>query len=279
MNKNAVVKGQVLMVATSCGSFANSDIPTGLWLGELAEPYWVLKDAGYDITIASPNGGAVPIDPASLEGDFKTPEAERMLSDDEAKLVLEHTVKLSDVQDPVFYDAIFVPGGHGPVLDLAESDLLADVLSKASAAGKLIAAVCHGPAGLVKAKGSDGQSLVANREVTGFTNSEEDAVGKTKLVPFLLEDRLKELGGNFKRTEDWKPLVVTDGNLITGQNPASARPLGEAMLQYLNDKRSSVSGTMSGGVTFSAGEAGLVKKGQGEAGADAPAGAPAATEA
>lgn len=257
MNKNAVVKGQVLMVATSCGCFPNSDVPTGLWLGELAEPYWVLKDAGYDITIASPNGGSVPVDPASLQGDFKTPEAERMLNDAEAKLVLDNTVKLSDVSDSSFYDVVFVPGGHGPVYDLAESDLLGNILTEAAAAGKLIAAVCHGPAGLVKAKGSDGKPLVSGRQVTGFTNSEEEAVGKTKLVTFLLEDKLKELGGQFKRADDWQPLVVEDGNLITGQNPASARPVGEAILKYLQDKHHTAAG---GGVTFSAADAGLVGK-------------------
>ncbi|WIA33443.1 hypothetical protein OEZ86_006575 [Tetradesmus obliquus] len=276
MNKNAVVKGQVLMVATSCGSFPNTDIPTGLWLSELAEPYWVLKDAGYDVTLASPNGGAVPVDPVSLAGDAKTREAERMLHDDEAKLVLEHTVKLSDVSDPTFYDAVFVPGGHGPMFDLAESELLGDILTKAAAAGKIIAAVCHGPAGLVKAKGSDGLPLVSSRQVTGFTNSEEEAVGKTKMVTFLLEDKLKELGGQLVRKPDWQPHVVTDGNLVTGQNPASAQGVGEAMLQQLKEKRAALGGVASGGVTFSAGEAGLVGGKKAAAEADiSPAGKPA----
>eukprot|EP00882_Tetradesmus_deserticola_P000350 GHRQ01000385.1.p1 GENE.GHRQ01000385.1~~GHRQ01000385.1.p1 ORF type:complete len:335 (+),score=124.76 GHRQ01000385.1:138-1007(+) len=275
MNKNAVVKGQVLIVATSCGAFPNTDVPTGLWLSELAEPYWVLKDAGYDITLASPNGGAVPVDPVSLAGDAKTADAERMLNDDEAKLALEHTVKLSDVSDPTFYDAIFVPGGHGPMCDLAESDLLGNILTKAAAAGKIVAAVCHGPAGLVKAKGPDGQPLVNGRKVTGFSNSEEEAVGKTKMVKFLLEDKLKELGGQYVREADWQSCVVTDGNLITGQNPASARELGETLLQQLKEKRSAT----GGGVTFSAAEAGLVGDKKGAAQDMSPAGAGKLTDA
>ncbi|KAF6261186.1 class I glutamine amidotransferase-like protein [Scenedesmus sp. NREL 46B-D3] len=192
---------------------------------------------------------------------------------DEAKLVLEHTVKLSDVSDPTFYDAIFVPGGHGPMFDLAESDLLGGILTKAAAAGKIIAAVCHGPAGLAKAKGSDGLPLLNDRQVTGFTNSEEEAVGKTKMVNFLLEDKLKELGGKLVRKPDWQPCVVTDGNLITGQNPASARGVGETLLQQLKEKRTAMGGVASGGVTFSAAEAGLVGDKKGAAAQDmSPAG-------
>eukprot|EP00879_Flechtneria_rotunda_P000587 GHRR01000695.1.p1 GENE.GHRR01000695.1~~GHRR01000695.1.p1 ORF type:complete len:274 (+),score=99.92 GHRR01000695.1:240-1061(+) len=262
LNKNAIMKGQVLMVATSCGSFPNSDVPTGLWLSELAEPFWVLKDAGYDITLASPDGGAVPLDPTSLSDENKTPEAKRMLENDEAKLLLQHTVKLSDISDPTFYDAIFMPGGHGPMYDLAESDLLGDVLSKAAAAGKIISAVCHGPAGLLKARGPEGKPLVADRQVTAFTNTEEKAVGKDKMVPWLLEDRLKEAGANFQHAGDWAENVVVDGNLITGQNPASARKLGEVLKQQLKDRQTALGGIPSGGVTVTAGEAGLVGKGQ-----------------
>eukprot|EP00775_Hariotina_reticulata_P013455 gene13455-13581_t len=233
MDKNALVKGQVLMIATSCGTFEGTDIPTGLWLSELAEPYWVLKDAGFDVTVASPNGGVVPVDPNSLAGDFKTAEADRMLNDDEAKQVLQQTVKLSDIQDPLFYDCLFIPGGHGPVFDLAKSELLADMLTKAAAAGKIVGAVCHGPVGLVLAKNAEGKPLVSGKRVTGFTNSEEEAVGKTKMVPFLLEDKLKELGGEFVREADWAEFVVVDGNLVTGQNPGSARKIGEVLVEQL----------------------------------------------
>lgn len=233
LTKTAVVKGQILAVATSHDQLGNSGQKTGLWISELAEPYYVFKDAGYDVTIASPNGGAVPIDAASLEGDFYTPEAKRFLeADDAAKLQLHHSVKLDDVKEPEAYDAIFLPGGHGPVFDLAVSDKVGELLTKAFAAGKIVCAVCHGPAGL--AKGMDGDKpLVSGKRVTGFSNSEERAVGKDKYVPFLLEDKLKELGGKYEATGDWQVKVVEDGRLITGQNPGSAKAMGEAVVAAL----------------------------------------------
>lgn len=258
LNKNALVKGQVLMVCTSHGSFPGTDVPTGLWLGELAEPYYALADAGYDVTLCSPNGGGVPIDPASLGDDFKTPEGSRMLADDAAKQLLERTVKLADISDVALYDAVFIPGGHGPMYDLYRDEALGELLSKAAAAGKVIAAVCHGPAGLLRAKGSDGQPLVSGRAVTGFTNSEEEAVGKTKMVDFLLEDALREQGGAFERAPDWQEKVVVDGNLITGQNPGSARGVGKAILAALQERRAGLKDPLhSGHVSFTAGEAGL----------------------
>lgn len=258
LNKNAVVKGQVLVVATSCGVFEGSDPPqsTGLWLSELAEPFYALKEAGYDVTICSPAGGAVPVDGNSLQGDFFVADAKRYQADAEATQQLQATVKLSDVAGDAasFYDAIFLPGGHGPCFDLAASDLLGEVLTKAAAAGKIIASVCHGPVCLVKAKGADGKPLVAGKRVTGFTNSEEEAVGKTKLVPFLLEDKLKELGGLFERSDaDWAPHVVTDGLLITGQNPGSAEGVGKALVELLATHHQK-----GGGVTTTAAAEGLV---------------------
>jgi putative intracellular protease/amidase len=260
MDKNAIVKGQVLMVATSHDKLTDGK-PTGLWLGELAEPYWVLKDAGYDITVASPAGGAVPIDDASLQGDFKTPECDRMMEDAEAKLVLQSTVKLDTIQSADLYDCIFLPGGHGPMFDLATSNLLADLLTQAAAAGKIISAVCHGPAGLVLAKGPDGAPLVKGKKMTGFTNSEEKGVGKTEVVPFLLEDKLQELGAQLSKAEqDWGEHVVIDGNLVTGQNPGSARKLGHVLLEALNSRRAEQGSAATGGVTVTAAEAGLVKK-------------------
>lgn len=238
LTKNAVKKGQILAIATLHDKLGDSGQPTGLWISELAEPYYVFKEAGYDVTIASPKGGAIPIDPASQQGDFYTSEAKRFLeADDEAKQSLHNSVPLDQVTEPESYDAIFLPGGHGPVYDLAKSQKAGDILTKAYAAGKIVAAVCHGPAGLVLAKDGD-KPLVSGKKVTGFSNSEERAVGKDKYVPFLLEDKLKELGGKYECTGDWQPFVVQDGRLITGQNPASSKELGEKVVKALEAKQS-----------------------------------------
>lgn len=233
LTKNAVVKGQILAIATLHDQLGDSGQKTGLWISELAEPYYIFKEAGYDVTIASPQGGAIPIDPASLEGDYYTGEAKRFLeADDEAKLQLQNSVKLESVTEPEAYDAIFLPGGHGPVFDLALNEKLGELLTKAYAAGKVVSAVCHGPAGLVPGKDGD-KPLVSGKKVTGFSNSEERAVGKDKYVPFLLEDKLKELGGKYEAGADWQPHVVTDGRLITGQNPGSSKGVGEAVVKAL----------------------------------------------
>jgi len=235
LKKHAVVEGQVLIVGTNCDKL--QDIATGAWLAELAEPYYIFKDAGYDVTLSSPKGGPIPIDAASLEGDFLTAEAKRFQQDDEAEQELHHTVALSSITDPASYDIVFLPGGHGPMIDLAQDQQLGDLLTKAYAAGKVVCAVCHGPAGLVLAKDGD-KPLVAGKKVTGFTNTEEEAVGKTKMVPFLLEDRLKELGGNFERADaDWGVHVVSDGRLVTGQNPGSSTEVAKAALQVLEKSK------------------------------------------
>lgn len=228
--KNAVMKGQVLIVCSNATQMA--DISTGVWLAELAEPYYAFREAGYDVTIASPTGSTITIDAASKEGDFYTAEAKRFDQDDEATQELRKNVALSSIQDPAFYDIYFVPGGHGPMVDLATDKAFGELLSKAYAAGKVVAAVCHGPAGLVLAKDGD-KPLVSGKRVTGFSNHEEEAVGKMEKVPFALETHLKELGGHYEAGPDWQPHVVTDGRLVTGQNPASSEGVATAALAAL----------------------------------------------
>lgn len=233
--KHAVKEGQVLFVCTNVDKL--KDIPTGAWLSEVAEPFYVFEDAGYDVTLCTPKGGPIPIDPASLEGDFLTEEAKRVQQDDAAQQQLKASVALSTITEPSSYDLIFLPGGHGPMLDLAQDDQLGGLITDMYAAGKVVAAVCHGPAGLVKAKDGE-RPLVAGKKVTGFTNTEEEAVGKTSMVPFLLEDKLKELGGEFGRGDaDWGPHVVSDGRLVTGQNPGSSTQVAKVALQLLESTK------------------------------------------
>ncbi|KIY95554.1 putative chaperone protein HSP31 [Monoraphidium neglectum] len=233
ISKAAVVKGQVLMVATSCDKFSDGT-PTGLWISELADPFYTFKSQGYDVTIASPKGGAVPIDPTSQGQEAMTPEAHRFVGDAEASQQLKSSVPLSSVKQASSYDCIYLPGGHGPVFDLAEDQTLARLLSEAFGAGKVVAAVCHGPAGLLSAKDpKSGKALVAGRKVTSFTTEEEKAVGKDGKVPYLLDARLAEAGAHFTRGPAWGVHVETDGGLVTGQNPASAAAVAEAALRVM----------------------------------------------
>jgi putative intracellular protease/amidase len=224
---------KVLMVLTSHDKLGNTGEKTGFWLEEFAAPYYVFKDAGVDVTLASPHGGQPPLDPKSDAPDFQTEATHRFKTDSAAQKVLSSTVKLAEVSAADF-DAVFYPGGHGPLWDLAEDPSSIALVEAMLAAGKPVAAVCHAPGVLRHPKSSDGTSVVQGKTVTGFTNSEEEAVGLTDVVPFLVEDMLKQKGANYSKVEDWQPHVVTDGLLITGQNPASSEPVAKALLKKLS---------------------------------------------
>jgi putative intracellular protease/amidase len=220
------------MVLTSHDQLGDTGHKTGFWLEEFASPYYVFKDANADITLASPEGGPPPLDPKSDEADFQTDATRRFKEDADAQAALANTSKLADVS-PENFDAVFYPGGHGPLWDLAEDNNSIALIESMYASGKPVAAVCHAPAVLKNAKDSDGSPLVNGKSVTGFSNSEEDAVQLTEVVPFLLEDELKGKGGNYSKGDDWHPYTITDGNLITGQNPASSELAAKAVLEML----------------------------------------------
>jgi putative intracellular protease/amidase len=223
---------KVLMVLTSHDRLGDTGQKTGFWLEEFAAPYYILKDAGLDVTLASPKGGQPPLDPKSDDPASQTEAMRRFKADPEAQAALAGTAKLSDIS-PNDYDAVFYPGGHGPLWDLSDDRHSIALIEALYAAGKPVAAVCHGPAALRHAKARDGSPLVRGRSVTGFTNTEEAAVKLTDVVPFLVEDMLKENGGEFSRGADWQAYAVTDGNLITGQNPASSESTARALVAQL----------------------------------------------
>ena len=223
---------KILVVLTSHDQLGNTGRKTGFWLEELAAPYYVLKDAGHDLVLASPKGGQPPLDPKSNEPDFQTELTRRFEADPAAKQALSNTAKLADVAKDSF-DAVFYPGGHGPLWDLAEDRDSIGLIERTIAAGKPVALVCHAPGVLRHVKSADGKPLVEGKSVTGFTNSEEEAVGLTKVVPFLVEDELKAKGANFSKAGDWEPYVREDGLLLTGQNPASSGPAAKALLTKL----------------------------------------------
>lgn len=224
---------KILMILTSHDQLGETGHKTGFWLEEFASPYYVFRDANADITLASPAGGQPPLDPKSDEPDFQTDATRRFKNDAEAQQALANTVKLADVSADEF-DAVFYPGGHGPLWDLAEDGHSVNLIESMSAAGKPVAAVCHAPAVLKNAKNPDGSPLVEGKSVTGFSNTEEDAVQLTGVVPFLLEDELKAKGGNYSKADDWNPFVITDGKLVTGQNPASSEQAARAVLELLS---------------------------------------------
>ncbi|AOS97597.1 Molecular chaperone Hsp31 and glyoxalase 3 [Microbulbifer aggregans] len=224
---------KVLMVLTSHDQLGDTGNKTGFWLEEFASPYYVFKDAGAEITLASPKGGQPPLDPKSDEPDFQTAATERFKKDEAAQKALANTVRLSEVSAGNF-DTVFYPGGHGPLWDLAESEDSRSLIEAFYQAGKPVAAVCHAPGVFRHTKGADGKSLVAGKQVTGFSNSEEAAVELTDVVPFLVEDMLKENGGKYSKADDWQSHVVEDGLLITGQNPASSDATAEALLKRLS---------------------------------------------
>ena len=223
---------KILMVLTSHDQLGDTGKKTGFWLEEFAAPYYVFKDAGATLTLASPGGGQPPLDPKSDEPDAQTEATRRFRSDPAAQQALANTVKLSGVSAENF-DAVFYPGGHGPLWDLAEDADSIRLIETMAASGKPVAAVCHAPGVLGRVKGPDGAPLVKGKRVTGFTNTEEAAVGLTDIVPFLVEDMLVKNGGLYSKAGDWEPYVVTDGLLVTGQNPASSEPGAQALLALL----------------------------------------------
>jgi putative intracellular protease/amidase len=223
---------KVLMVLTSHDRLGNTGKKTGFWLEEFAAPYYILKDAGIDVTLASPRGGQPPLDPKSDDPSAETEAMRRFKGDGEAQAALARTVKLSDVSADE-YDAVFYPGGHGPLWDLSEDRDSIGIIESMYGAGKPVAAVCHGPAAFRSARAPDGSPLVQGKSVTGFANTEEAAAGLTEVVPFLVEDMLKENGGKYTKVADWQPHAVTDGNVITGQNPASSESTAKALLAQL----------------------------------------------
>ena len=212
---------KVLMVVTSHEDLGSTGHKTGVWLEELASPYYVFKDAGAEITVVTPKGGQIPLDPNSLAPAAVTPATDRFNQDPEAQKVLSNAGKLAGISHQN-YDLVFYPGGHGVLWDLAESADSIRLIEETIAAGKPFGSVCHGPAIFRHTKAADGKSVVNGKRVTGFANSEEEAVGLTAVVPFLVEDMLKENGGIYSKSGDWQPYVVTDGKLVTGQNPASS---------------------------------------------------------
>lgn len=227
---------KILIVLTSHDQLGDTGKKTGFWLEELAAPYYVFKDAGVDITLASPKGGQPPLDPKSDEAESQTDATRRFAADAEAQSALADTRVLADVSADDF-DAVFYPGGHGPLWDLAGDTRSIGLIEAAIAADKPVALVCHAPGVLRHVKGVDGKPLVDGKTVTGFTNSEEAAVGLTEVVPFLVEDVLKANGGQFSRGDDWASHVVADGLLITGQNPGSSADAAQRLLALLAERR------------------------------------------
>jgi putative intracellular protease/amidase len=223
----------ILMVLTSHDQLGDTDQKTGFWLEEFAAPYYVFKDAGATITLASPEGGQPPLDPKSDALDAQTEATKRFRGDLDAQAALANTARLVTIAADD-YDAVFYPGGHGPLWDLADNPHSIALIESVYGAGKPVVAVCHAPGVLRHTKAPDGSPLVQNKPVTGFTNTEEAAVGLTDVVPFLVEDMLKQNGGQYSKADDWQPYVVRDRNLITGQNPASSEAAAQALLEQLS---------------------------------------------
>src|SRR5262247_4853282 len=226
---------RVLMVLTSHDKLGDTGRKTGFWLEEMAAPYYRFRDAGAQITLASPNGGRPPLDPKSQDPSFQTDITRRFEKDADAEGQLDKTVRLESVEQED-YDTVFYPGGHGPMWDLAEDPNSVKLIEAFLAAGKPVALVCHAPGVLRHVKIPAGKPLVEGKNVTGFSNSEEEAVGLTKVVPFLVEDELLNLGAIFSKVKNWGVYVVTDGLLITGQNPASSGPAAKVLINALRTK-------------------------------------------
>lgn len=223
---------KILIVLTSHSALGNTDKKTGFWIEEFAAPYYIFADAGAIITIASPAGGQPPVDPKSEASDAQTDATERFYKDNEAIDKVANTIKLRDVH-AANYDAVFYPGGHGPLWDLANDSHSIKLIEDFYNTQKPIAFVCHAPAALIHVKAENGHPLVKGKRLTGFSDTEEEAVGLTKVVPFLLEDELKKLGGHYTKGADWSSYTQHDGLLITGQNPASSEAVATLLLKTL----------------------------------------------
>jgi putative intracellular protease/amidase len=233
--KGFIVK-RALFIVTSNNVMGSSGKPTGLWLEELAAPYYALKDAGVEVTLASPKGGAAPFDASSIKPTGQNaPVVERFLQDKAAMHGAQTTARVADVKATDF-DAVFLPGGHGTMWDLPQDAGVVQAVGSAYDAGKVVASVCHGAAGLVGAKKKDGTPVVASLRVNSFTDAEETAAGLMAVVPFALESRLRELGGKFEGGPNWGAYAVRDGQLITGQNPASSEKVAQLVLAALGVK-------------------------------------------
>ncbi|RAJ12831.1 type 1 glutamine amidotransferase domain-containing protein [Arenibacter echinorum] len=223
----------ILFVLTSHDKLGDTGKKTGFWIEEFANPYYTLLDKGADITLATPKGGVAPIDPSSDTPEASTKDTKRFKNDAVAQEKIKNTLALSKI-DPNDYDAVFYPGGHGPLWDLSNDNTSINLIETFNQQKKPIGFVCHAPAALKGVKNEDGTPLVKGKKVTGFTNSEEEAVQLTDVVPFLVEDMLKTNGGIFSKKADWAAYAVQDGNLITGQNPASSELVAEKLLAFLN---------------------------------------------
>jgi putative intracellular protease/amidase len=223
---------KVLFVLPSHDKLGDTGQKTGYWLEEFASPYYEFVDNGYDVVIASPKGGKPPVDPKSLQPENQSESTKRLQNDPVVKQKLENTLILNQVSAGE-YDTLFLPGGHGPMWDLSQDKDLKRIVESFYNNKKIISAVCHGPAGLLQATDNNGNSILKDKSVTGFTNDEEQTVKLDKTVPFLLEDKMKELGGNFKKTENFKPFIVSDGQIITGQNPASSLLAAKRVVEVL----------------------------------------------
>jgi putative intracellular protease/amidase len=230
---------KILMVLTSHGLLGDTGRPTGFWLEEFAAPYFVFRDAGVHLTLASPEGGQPPIDPKSDLPENQTPAMARFKQDKRAQEELSQTVKLASVKAED-YDTVFYPGGHGPMWDLAEDPHSIALLESFYNSGKPIALVCHSP-GVLRHVTYKGEPLVKGKRVTGFTNGEEEEVQLTHVVPFLVEDELLRLGAIFEKLKNWQPHSIIDGRLITGQNPASSTSAAQALLKVLGQKAAAAS--------------------------------------
>lgn len=224
---------KILMVLTSHDQLGNTGKKTGFWLEEFAAPYYTFEDTGATIALASPSGGSPPLDPKSDTPDSQTKDTQRFKADPAAQSALAQTIELSKVSAGDF-DAVFYPGGHGPLWDLVEDASSIALIEAMFGAGKPVALVCHAPGVLRDVKAGNGDPMVQGKAVTGFTNTEEQAAGLTKIVPFLVEDMLRTNGGNYSKVADWQPYVVKDGLLITGQNPASSEPAAKGLLEKLS---------------------------------------------
>lgn len=227
---------KVLMVLTSHSALGDTGEKTGFWIEEFATPYYVLADAGAEITIASPSGGQPPVDPKSEIADAQTLSTERFYKDFEVIYTVAHSLKLSAIKE-ADYDAVFYPGGHGPLWDLATDKNSIKLIEAFYNHQKPIAFVCHAPAALVNVKSIDGEPLVKGKQLTGFSNTEEEAVKLTKVVPFLLEDELTKHGANYSKGDDWASYTKQDGLLITGQNPGSSEEVAKLLLKALKGKK------------------------------------------